>query len=116
MKPAAIILSFLMLFFTAQPLLIHCQQKIEMANAEKNCCGGQTCSKKENPSKQEKKNCTDANACNPFASCSQCQYVHSANTLLSGRFVILEITKLGLGNADIHPGFLKDSWHPPEFV
>lgn len=115
MQPAALILSFVMLFFTAQPLLIHCQQ-MKMALAVDNCCGGESCGKEESSSRQDKKNGTEASGCNPFASCSQCYYIHTPKTPLPERIILIEQSKTGLGNQGIHPGYLKDSWHPPEFM
>ena len=113
MQPAALILSFVMLFFTAQPLLIHCQQ-MEVARAVENCCGGESCGKEEASPEQDKKNDTDASGCNPFAACSQCYYLHTPKMPLPERIILIEQSKTGLGNQGTHPGFLHNSWHPPK--
>jgi hypothetical protein len=114
MKPAATILCILMLFFTAQPLLIHCQQKMETATEMSSCCGGKSCSKKEDPSKKEKKDCAAESACNPFAACSQCQYVHVANAFLVEQPAVTAGVKKSLGNENIEAGFIGNFWQPPE--
>jgi hypothetical protein len=102
----------------AQPLLISCQERMKAVSCTKMqaCCGGGSCSKEDQPVKQEKKNCTDANACNPFASCSQCQYVHPGNIFITAVNAILKITPLGLENENTAAGFMNDSFHPPEVL
>lgn len=114
MKPAATILCILMLFFTAQPLLIQCQQKIETAAEIASCCGGKSCDKKEVSSKKENKDRAADRACNPFASCSQCQYVHVVNSFLPGQPAIAETVMKILCNENIEAGFIDNWWQPPE--
>jgi|GEM_PF-3818151 len=111
MKPGAFILTILLLFFTAQPLLLRCQMIAELKPA-KNCCG-RSCGKKQEE-KPAGRDCNRTDACNPFAGCGQCQYTVASKYFYSPVVpAVLKPASVSAGG-DIETGFQSDCWHPPE--
>jgi hypothetical protein len=117
MKPAACLLTILVLFFMAQPILVNCQlQHKESIPAMKNCCGGKACHKNENNKKQESKDCDRTNACNPFAGCSGCQYIAASKYFYSPISAENISATMIKGTENIQPGFSNDCWNPPKLI
>ena len=117
MRPAAFIFCILMLFFTAQPLLVYCQlQPKKETTHVTGCCRAKSCQKKgkEKEKKSENRDCDNTNSCNPFASCARCQYVavyrifciESIDQKISNKSIVT--------NEDLQKGYLRDCWHPPK--
>jgi hypothetical protein len=115
MKQAAYILTLLMLFSMAQPLIVNCQVKLAHAKTEETgCCKKNACNKKQK--EEPAKDCDKTSSCNPFAGCSLCQYIaaskftyslHEINTNSYGRII---------NNDDVLAGFSNDCWRPPKFI
>jgi hypothetical protein len=117
MKPAAYILTLLMLFFMLQPVLIQCQASaLAECAPPKTSWGGNSCGSKAALPKKETKDCERTAPCNPFASCSQCHYV-AASKIVYAALIAQTDNRLHLHQGDnITSGFLNDCWHPPELV
>lgn len=122
MKFAAHILSLLMLCMMAQPLLIECQAKSIKAAAKTHC--GKSCHKKKTEPAGERKSCnSDKNkecdrtsSCNPFAACSQCQYMASSKYDCSNSMVVVKKDQRPAPGDTLSPGFGNNCWQPPEWV
>ncbi len=121
MKPVAYILSLLMLFLMAQPLLIECQAmvKVEPEPVKEGCCA-KTCQKTKKPADKscssKSKECDRTNTCNPFASCSQSQYTVTSRYIYAGDQILAASKRSYPTNENIVSGFRNDCWQPPEPV
>lgn len=114
MKPAACLLSFLMFFGTVQPVLLDCYGMDKQADNTSTCSAGKSCSKNEEPDKTSKEDAGRTTGCNPFASCSGCQYVVNPKLIYTRTISPVMKVKLFTAGENIQPGFLSDCWHPPE--
>ncbi len=116
MKQAAYILTILMLFFMAQPLLVNCQAQLQRVSKMTGCCGGKSCHKKEVQDKKTPvKDCDRTNACNPFAGCSQCQYIPTSKFTYPLHPINAVSEKMAISSENIQTGYSNDCWHPPKF-
>lgn len=116
MKQAAYILTILMLFFMAQPFLVNCQAQVKPVSKITGCCGGNSCHKKSKDEKAPVKDCDRTNACNPFAGCSQCQYIPTSKFTYPLRTVNSISEKIAISSENIQAGYSNDCWHPPKFI
>lgn len=121
MKPVASILSLLILFLMAQPMIMECQAMVKQ-EPPATTCGAGSCHKAAAKKKLADKRCADkskecdkTNTCNPFASCSQCQYVAASRYLYAGDQVLASSKRSYTVNENIATGFRNDCWQPPEF-
>jgi hypothetical protein len=122
MKPVASILSLLMLFLMAQPMLMECQAMIKAEQEPvKAMCGARSCHKTTETKKTAEKSCSSkskecdkTNTCNPFASCSQCQYVAASRYLYAGDQTLAGSKRSYPTNENSVTGFRNDCWQPPE--
>lgn len=114
MKPAACLLIILMLFSSLQPLLLDCYGKNEQPVSASTCSANKSCSKKEGAGKTSKEDTNRTEGCNPFASCSGCQYVVSHKVIHFRTISPAIKIKLFTAGEDIQSGFISDCWHPPE--
>lgn len=111
MKYKAFFFYVLMLFLVLQPLLVTCQAVRENPAG---CCYAKNCNRKEKSQTPVSKKCDDGIACNPFASCSQAQFI----TVTGMSF--METVPVGNKQAIRHQhenaiaGFIADCFHPPE--
>jgi hypothetical protein len=120
MKPVASILSLLLLFLMAQPMIIECQAMIKV-EPPATVCGANSChkdmAKKKPAGKQcssKSKECDKTTTCNPFASCSQCQYVAASRYLYAGDQALAVSKRSYPTNENSVTGFRNDCWQPPE--
>jgi hypothetical protein len=121
MKPVASILSLLMLFLMAQPMIMECQAMVKV-EPPATTCGANSCHKAMAKKKAAEKSCSGkskecdkTNACNPFASCSQCQYVAASRYLYAGDQTLADSKRSYPTNENSVTGFRNDCWQPPEF-
>jgi hypothetical protein len=114
MKKAASILTILLLFFTAQPVLLRCQPAIPDAKPARNCCA-KTCNKKQEK-KADTRDCNQTDACNPFAGCSQCHYIAVSKFFYNSNLSITYQRNSYAPGEDILAGFQPDCWQPPELA
>ncbi|MES2371705.1 MAG: hypothetical protein V4557_03935 [Bacteroidota bacterium] len=121
MKPVASILSLLMLFLMAQPMIMECQAMVKV-EPPATVCGANSCPKAMAKKKLADKSCSSkskecdrTNTCNPFASCSQCQYVAASRYLYAGDQILAGSKRSYTANENIVTGFRNDCWQPPEF-
>src|SRR5437870_2790589 len=112
MKQAASILTILMLFFTAQPMLVQCQPGMPDVKPAKGCCA-KTCNKKQQK-KADTRDCNRTDACNPFAGCSQCQYIIASKFFYNTNLSIAARQNSYAPSEHILAGFQPDCWQPPE--
>jgi hypothetical protein len=105
-----------MLFFTAQPLLVYCQRPGKEPVQRSSCCSPKTCHKKEKLPKPANGDCDRTNSCNPFASCSQCQYVAAYRFTYTISIDQITDSKKVIRKENIASGFLAECWQPPEFA
>lgn len=118
----AYILSLLMLFLMAQPMLVECQAMIKVEpEPVKAMCGAKACHKTMEAKKpagkscsSKSKECDKTTTCNPFASCSQCQYVAASRYLYAGDQTLAGSKRSYPTNENIVTGFRNDCWQPPE--
>jgi hypothetical protein len=118
MKPTAYILSILMLFLVAQPLLVNCQLRAQL-KAPKTCCAKSMhkgCDKKDTKKKSESKDCDRTTGCNPFAGCSQCQYITVSKFFYSSGFEQISAKRIPSLNEKTQSGYGTNCWQPPELV
>jgi hypothetical protein len=115
MKPAAYILIVMMLFLNLQPLLVNCQMRVVTPEIRTTCNGSRCCSEKETED-TEKKSEEHSEGCNPFAGCSQCQYLASYKIINLPKPAPVAKTRLFTASEDLQQGFITDCWHPPESV
>ncbi|MEO8172367.1 MAG: hypothetical protein ABI581_04765 [Sediminibacterium sp.] len=120
MKPVASILSLLMLFLMAQPMLVECQAMVKV-EPPVTVCGAKSCHKAAAQKKLADKRCCDkskecdkTNACNPFASCSQCQYVAVSRYMYAGDQALAHSKRSYPTKENIVTGFTNVCWQPPE--
>lgn len=121
MKPVASILSLLMLFLIAQPMIMECQAMVKV-DPPATVCGGNSCPKAMAKKKLADKSCSGKSkecdrttSCNPFASCSQCQYVAASRYMYAGDQTLANSKRSCYTNENIVTGFRNDCWQPPEF-
>ena len=114
MKPAAFLLIILVLFGSVQPLMLDCYGKEDQATGTSACEAGKCCSKNKAAGKTSGKEPTRTEGCNPFASCSGCQYVVNQKVINFKINISAIQVKLFTGSDDVRPGFISDCWHPPE--
>jgi hypothetical protein len=114
MKAAASILTILMLFFTAQPVLVQCQPVMRDPKPVSNCCG-KTCNKKQEK-KPDTRDCNRTDACNPFAGCSQCHYIAASKFFYNSGLSIAGQRNSYAPGENILAGFQPDCWQPPELT
>jgi hypothetical protein len=114
MKPGASILTILMLFFTAQPVLVRCQPVVSDPKPAMSCCA-KTCHKKQEK-KADTRDCDRTNACNPFAGCSQCHYIAVSKFFYNGNLSIAYQRNSYAPGENILAGFQPDCWQPPELT
>jgi len=120
MKPVASILSLLILFLMAQPLIMECQAMVKV-EPPATVCGANSCHKTMAKKKladkscsSKSKECDKTNSCNPFASCSQCQYVAASRYMYAGDPTLVNHKRSYITNESIVTGFRNDCWQPPE--
>jgi len=114
MKSTAFFLIILVLFGSVQPLMLDCYGQEKQAGSTATCTANKCCSKKEPAGKTSGKETARTEGCNPFASCSGCQYVVSHKVINFRINISSTKVKLVAGSEDIRSGFISDCWHPPE--
>jgi hypothetical protein len=119
MKPAALFFIFLMTFGTIHPLVSNCRSEGK-ASIVKSTCGARTCcSKKDKNSKTPppaEQNNERSEVCNPFASCSGCQFTANYKIIYAKIITPAIKVKLYTSSENIQTGFIADCWHPPEGI
>ncbi len=120
MKPVASILSLLILFLMAQPMIMECQAMVKV-EPPATVCGANSCHKAMAKKKladkscsSKSKECDKTNSCNPFASCSQCQYIVVSRYMYAGDPTLVNHKRSYATNENIVTGFRNDCWQPPE--
>lgn len=114
MKPAAFLLIILVLFSSVQPLVLDCYGKENQPGSASTCDAGKCCSNKDATNKTSGNETARTEGCNPFASCSGCQYVVNQKVINFRINISSSKFKLFTGSEDIRSGFISDCWHPPE--
>jgi hypothetical protein len=114
MKPAACLLTFLMFFGIVQPVLLDCYGNDKQPDITSTCSASKSCSKKEGAGKPSEEDTDRTAGCNPFASCSGCQYVFNHKVVYFRAISPAIKVKLFTAGEDIQSGFISDCWHPPE--
>ena len=105
-KIAALILSFILVFFMVQPLMA------SIDGENKQCCSEKCCKKKDT----NKKNKEDNRNCNPLMSCSYCHISSLPKFSLSVPSSTF-VKKIYLSTNDTYiSAYLSECWHPPNFV
>lgn len=122
MKLPACILALLMFSLTAQPLLVECQAK-SMQAAKTNCCGSgyqqkksKHATKKKSCHSSKSKECDSTSGCNPFASCSQSQYVAGSKHYCNNFAIVLKKKRYASSHENLVTGYHVDCWQPPELM
>jgi hypothetical protein len=113
MKVKAFLFYVLMLFLLVQPLLVTCQSARAQATA---CCDQKACHQTEKKQNELPKKCDDGIACNPFASCSQQQFVAVSGISFTESITVANQERINHKNENASVGFLTDCFHPPEMV
>jgi hypothetical protein len=112
MKPAAHILTLLMLFLMVQPLVVECVAATKPP--EQQCKLKRCVPVKPTCPKEDNKECERSTSCNPFASCSQCHFVNASKFLYAPAMGMLVNKTVISHNEKVAAGFMNDCWHPPE--
>jgi hypothetical protein len=106
----------------AQPLIVECQAESAEATI-KATCGGNSCQKKKTKTNSGKKSCGSknkecdrTNGCNPFASCSQCQYIAISKFIYNSGLAALKKNLFPSENEQTASGFNANCWQPPELM
>jgi hypothetical protein len=105
-----------MLFLMAQPILINCQEKMISCAVVTSIAGGKCCAAKPEKEGKRSKSSDPLDECNPFASCSQCQFTavtriiyHTTSVTESARRII-PLDEFWCSE------YSGECWHPPESV
>ena len=127
MKAGALILSFLFIVLSVQPVFIkwNCSPTVagkadEMkscSSVPKKAVGSKGCSQRKalpvkKPLKQQSED--PCNTCNPFMACNACPYVPGETQQLVSPSILVETENTDDLNNFIFSDYNADCWHPPE--
>lgn len=118
MKPAAYILTLLMLFLIVQPIVVECVAASSAEPAKAACKMKRSCPMKPACTEEDENNneCERSASCNPFASCSQCHFVNASKFLYAPAMGMVRDSRTIMAGEKLVAGFIADCWQPPEFV